>query len=583
MKTIYKYFLLTILATSTVFVSCETTELELLTSPNALSPDQADPDFLLNSIQMDYVDAITDFNNLSAQLTRIDYFNGLNYFNDLGSGTLTSPWNRLYADIIPDLAAIEGQQATSTSDLSFHIAVSKTLEAHLLMHTVDFLGDIVYSQANQPTVFPNPELDDDAAVYAAAINLLNEASALFGTATTTVSDLFYQGDTSKWIKLVNTLKMRAALTTGDYPAVIAATNIISSTADDFEFSYGTNVLQPDNRHPEYAANYTASGVAGYRSNWLMHNMAGTYGDFFADDDVRRRYYFLRQNYVTPGNITVIQNGGFFIYSGNGPDAATLSCSIETVPSHLEFTPDEDYWCSVKMGYWGRSHGNNRGTPPDDFFKTASGVYPSGGSFDSNPDWLMAGGSLAYLNVGLGNGGGGAGIEPIYLASYTDFMKAEAHLAMGNTGMAATFMQSAITKSVAKVQGFAALDAGADLTLAPSAARNSAFISNVISDFNAAPLTSTLDGFGWPTAKAKMDILGEQYFIAMYGGAGDAYNFTRRTGYPRTLARNLDPAPGLFPRTLLYPGSEVSSNANISQRPNLNTQVFWDNGVINPSN
>jgi hypothetical protein len=81
----------------------------------------------------------------------------------------------------------------------------------------------------------------------------------------------------------------------------------------------------------------------------------------------------------------------------------------------------------------------------------------------------------------------------------------------------------------------------------------------------------------------MDILGEQYFIAMYGGAGDAYNFVRRTGYPRTLARSLESNPGSFPRTVLYPGSEVSANSNILQRTDLSTTVFWDSGVLNPAN
>ena len=46
MKKMYKYLLLTMLAMGTLFYSCETTELEILVSPNALSPDQADPVFL---------------------------------------------------------------------------------------------------------------------------------------------------------------------------------------------------------------------------------------------------------------------------------------------------------------------------------------------------------------------------------------------------------------------------------------------------------------------------------------------------------------------------------------------------------
>ena len=53
-------------------------------------------------------------------------------------------------------------------------------------------------------------------------------------------------------------------------------------------------------------------------------------------------------------------------------------------------------------------------------------------------------------VGLGKGGAGAGIDPIYLASYVDFMKAEAYLALGNSTDAATHYEAGMTKSIAKV-------------------------------------------------------------------------------------------------------------------------------------
>ena len=36
------------------FASCETTELDLTQNPNALAPDQADPDFYLNAIQIEF-------------------------------------------------------------------------------------------------------------------------------------------------------------------------------------------------------------------------------------------------------------------------------------------------------------------------------------------------------------------------------------------------------------------------------------------------------------------------------------------------------------------------------------------------
>ena len=52
--------MMTVIASATMFYSCETMELEDLTDPNALSPDLADADLLLNTIQVNYLSAMQD-------------------------------------------------------------------------------------------------------------------------------------------------------------------------------------------------------------------------------------------------------------------------------------------------------------------------------------------------------------------------------------------------------------------------------------------------------------------------------------------------------------------------------------------
>jgi hypothetical protein len=597
MKKLYKFLLISVLSSVTLFYSCDTIELEQLTSPNALSPEQADADLLLNNIQLTYRGSQRTFQAVSADLGRVDFMFGRNYLENYDDGTLNGPWNSYYSSNLPNLDAIAAIDAANPDkDYSFHLGVAKTLQAHTLMQLVDFLGDVPFSEAGNPAEFPKPTVDDDAAVYAGAIAMLAEAKVLFtntsgaGTAT----DLFYEGNPAKWIKLVNTLQMRANLTTGNYLAVTTATNVIESSDDDFQFNYGTNVLAPDTRHPAYASDYTDSGANIYQSNWLISTMVGQYGDLSADTDPRRRYYFYRQNWRTPGSYALYEDvNGLFgaagnIYISNGAgDGETLSCSLQEIPTHLQFTPDEDIWCGLPLGYWGRFHGNDEGTPPDNFTRTAVGVYPAGGSFDGRADaFPYVGESIGATfgqAVGLGDGGGGNGIDPIYLASYVDFMKAEANLVLGNTDIAADHFEAGMTKSIAKVQSFGAVDPTADMSQAPDAATVTGFIADKVAEFDAASTTTSLEANGFPTAKDKMDLLGEQYFIAMFGGAGDAFNFVRRTGYPRTLSRNVDPNPGSYPRTVLYPSNEVSANENLLQRTDLNTTVFWDTGVINPAN
>jgi hypothetical protein len=601
MKNIYKLLILTLVASGTMFYSCETIELEKLENPIALT--SADPDLVLNRIQIDFRGAMSELNFEGSTTGRLLVMGTRNYFQRYGSGTVSTTWNNFYADMLPDIASIEAVNSAD-NDLSFHLGVAKTLQATIMLNLVDWLGDIVYSEANNPGEFPSPSLDDDAQVYADALALLEEAKGyLAGASAGTATDFYYGGDTSKWIKFANTMIMRSNLAQGNYGAVTSATNVISTTADDLQWTHGTQDLSPDTRHPDYVTDYRSDGAGIYQSNWLMSLMTGDYGDFGAllgirpETDPRRRFYFYRQNFATPGNYNLVNDANGIINPGSpgltyfyneDENGETLQCSLQNVPTHLEFTPDELLWCSVQMGYWGRSHGNDEGTPPDGFTRTATSVYPSGGKFDGTPEPYIWEGSAPNIGqqVGVNAGGQGAGIEPIMLASFVDFYRAEAYLASGNPTMAASAMEDGMRKSIAKVQSFGSLDGSADsaaMALAMDAARIDLFVSQTLDLFNDAPLTSALDGFGWPTEKDKMDILGEQMLVAQFGAGNDAFNFVRRTGHPRTLARSLEQTPGTFPRSVLYPAGEVSSNPSIDQKTDLATQVFWDSGVTNPAN
>ena len=130
-----------------------------------------------------------------------------------------------------------------------------------------------------------------------------------------------------------------------------------------------------------------------------------------------------------------------------------------------------------------------------------------------------------------------------------------------------------------------VDPDADSNYFATATEVSDFIAMKLAEFDAAPVSNTSDPLAPSTTKDKLDVLGEQYFVAMYGGAYDAWNFIRRTGHPRHLSRGLmdNNESGLFPRTGTYPSGEISANPNILQRQDNATQVFWDNGVTNPAN
>ena len=546
MKTKIKYFtLLTILLG--IFNSCETIDMDLRVSPNDLATDQADPNLLLNSIQLAYASNMTVVNDLGSELTRIDYMFGRDYFNNYPGSTMDGVWERTYSSgtnligrpidvgISTNLVALEDIETQTEVDYTFHIAVGKTLKAHMLMILVDYLGKAVLSEAGNPDEFPAPNLDEGRAVYDGALALLDEAEALFAESPSTQGavDFFYQGDSDKWMKLVNSLRLRAYVTTGNsaaFAAVINDGNYIEDMEDDFQFNFGTRELQPDTRHQDYTSDYTPSGANIYQSNWLMNQMLN-------NNDPRIRYYFYRQVGATPG--------------ADAPaDEEALACSLVTPPQH--YLDGDFVYCAVPNGYWGRSHGNNEGTPPDNFLRTAVGVYPAGGRFDDD----------SFGTVGLGEGGGGAGIEPIILSSNVYFWRSEMQDADP------VLYGMAITKSIEKVQSFGNLDPGANLSLEPEDTDVAKFVSDQVAALEAA------------SGDQKWNVFATQYFVSLYGDGTHAYNFYRRKGFPITLAPNWSVNPGPFPRSFLYPQTEVITNPNLEQKSDLTVQVFWDE---NPAN
>jgi len=568
MNKIFKKFAL-IFASSAVITSCETTELDLTVSPNELSPTQSDPNLLLNAMQLAYASNQDDFNDIFSELTRIDYFFGRNYFNNLPGSTMNNIWARTYSSqftipgngavdvgILTNLQALERIDAETDVDYSFHIALGKIMYAHCLFQLTDVIGEAVFSQAGNPAEFPAPQLDSGEEVYAGAFTLLNEAEALLAAdpGDQGATDMFYGGDTEKWIKVVNSIRLRSYKNTGNkaaFDAIVAGGDYISSIDDDFQFGYGTQELQPSDRHPDYETDYTPTGAGIYQSNWLMNNM-------LERNDPRIRYYFYRQVNGTPG---ALDTGDVLI----PPNEQTISCSLFQVPDHY----DGFVYCSVDSGYWGRSHGNDEGTPPDGFLRTAVGVYPAAGNFDDSdfgdPDPIVE--SLAAPGVGLGQGGGGAGIEPIILSAYVDFWIGEMATSPAEK---ATAMESALEKHIEKVQSFGSVDPDGDLSFAPSEDDVETYISDVVTAFTNA------------SGDDQENIFAEQYFITLFGGGFESYNYYRKTGFPTTLAPNWEPDPGPFPRTMLYPQNEVLNNPNLQQRTDLNAQVFWDTNPSSPS-
>lgn len=526
------------IAASMIFAtSCD---LDLLDDPNAVTAATASPDFLLNRIQLDYKDYFNTVGNHGMRLTRILNQGSAQYEGAYTITTTNGYWNDAYADILADIQFLE--PLATDANLQRHLGIAKTIKAMVLMHLVDSYGDVPLTEALNASEL-NPGLTPAADVYKAALTALNEADAHFKATSSagTPNDYYYGRNYTKWIRLVNTLKLRyhlnlklvdAAASKSAIEALVTADNFLKA-GDDFVFKFGTSSADPDARHPRFSGSYT-SGGGDYMSTYFMWHMTEQKGF----DDPRARYYFYRQVTANPTN------------------PAEIECLTQIAPPHY-LVANFVYCLPGQRGYWGRDHLDPDGIPPDGLKRTVWGVYPAGGRFDNNS-------GAPVNNPALG--AKGEGVHPIMLAAYVDFMLAEAVQTMSVAGDAKALLLSGIKKHMDYVRSFSeASGESAVITAFQTTTVYNAAVTNYL----------TYIGTEFDAAPNKMFIIGREYWLSLFGNGVEAYNLYRRTGQPEKMQPALEANAGTFPRSFFYPNNYMVTNTKAVQKANQGVQVFWD--------
>lgn len=554
-------------------LSCNSTELDLLDSPNSVSPEKAGIDFIYNRIQLDFEDFYTatlfDVGEVSRMMVVVTGFT----YNDVWSPTsFNGQWNDAYANIFPDVDAL--LTIADERGLDIHAGSAMIMKAYVMITLVDLFNNVPYSEALQGTDVISPNQDPGQAVYTAAENLLDDAIArLSGTvAAEPAVDIFYDGDADNWIKLANTLKMKIYLQTrlvdsnagSKFQAIVQGGNFIDDPSEDFEFQYGTNRTNPNARHPLYNDAYETNDAV-YQSNYYMWLLNGEKEDINGDDiqDPRLNFYFMRQ-------VGTVDASNVNIFSCVLSDLPAILDENTEKPAHFTAVDPEMPYCILSTdGYYGRDHLNGSGIPPDGGIRTVWGIYPAGGAFDDgNPFFVQNSGT---------DGGLGAGIAPIMHSSFVYFMRAEMALMAGTGEDPKTMMLTGVEHSMEKVFNFSTplIDGakvvdtdinGNDVTLQqafldPYPGLQADYISKL--------------GAVYDAAGDKLDVIMKEYMIALYGNPLELYNSIRRTSRPLNLAPKLDNTVSeQFTWSALYPADHVDLNANATQK-SVTDKVFWD--------
>lgn len=530
MKRVYRYISLCLLMFIGVS-SCEVTDFEHQENPNFLTPEGADPTYLLNEMQylfqhyMSWMILNTD--DVMRYEGMTDRYGDVVSSNVM-DGSASAEWDTFY-EALNNARTIQ-ELAVEDSIYLFHSAMSRVLMGYLTVTMVDYVGEIPYSEAVKPSEFPDPNVDEGEELYKFVLSEIEKAKSEFENAPRAVtSDLFYGGDKDKWISMANSLRLRMLVQSrlasdelvisdlqGEINSLLTD-EFIDSNSEDFQFSY-SNVIQPESRHPYFQRAYV-SGFSQYLGNYFMDQLLNDK----SVRDPRTRFYIYRQSDVDP-------------FSG----PPYLPCQDD---------PRVDY-CYLGDQYWGYDHGENRTGRGDNLLRSVYGIYPGGGAFDQN-QFIAAPNTTNNL--------GGAGILPILTNSYLKFLTAESALMLGTNGDPAALLEEGVRASLNKVVNFG--DISSEYT--PDSEDIDIYVEDVLTKYNSAN-----------SDQEKLDVIMKEYYLAAFGNSIEAYNAYRRTGLPSDLQVPIDDDDPNFPRSFPYSELETQRNASLTQKQ-ISEKVFWD--------
>ena len=473
-------------------------------------------------------------------------------------GAGSSGWDGLYSAITNLNVIIKRGAAESRFK---YAGIAKILKAYAFSILVDVYGDIPFSEYDRfDEGITQPHFDKGADIYPKLFTLIDEGIADINNTAINASvpaadDYIYKGNTSRWIKAANTLKLkmytqvrRVQNVTAQVTALLAnPASLINSQAESFMFPYGP-FGTTDDRHPAYG-DYNATQRGGQLfSPWLYEIMKGWNPNILTGiSDPRIPYYIYNQKSPiggsngTPENCTEYRDGGFI---------------------------------TILFG----SNGNCRDGSNSQTYSLL-GVYPAGGRYED-------GAAKSVNSIGQINAGTGA--LPHQFITYADRLYLEAELI--NAGVIPGDQKAKFTQALD--ESFLHMDNVITNYVKPSSAGAPQTVPAIATlPATTAYKTAVLAAFDAATNAKKLEYIMTEKWINRIENPVDNYTDYRRTGYPVLFA----PAPAgtvtsvtgpdgkvtpvqcdrLYPWSLPFNTNEIALNSNAPpQKVPENYKVFW---------
>jgi hypothetical protein len=306
MNLLVKYKIIVAVLLLLVSTACEKDYLDVNTDPN--NPSVASESAILPAAQVAYAFAFSgNYDRMTSSFvkqyvnTRYDRYS----LNPAETGLVNSWQFDIFGGALKDLDVII-KQGTTLGNWHY-VGIAKLQKAYVYSMMVDLFGDLPYTDALNGEENLYPAYEDDAAIYDKLFTLIDEGLAdldkTSGISPNT-NDLVYPAASSaawvtnslpRWKRMGSSLKLKMynqirladpARAQTAINQLITENNMIATAAQDFQFAFGTAV-SPDNRHPNYQADYENASRENYMSSYfdtLLTNL----------NDPRIPYYFTNQ-------------------------------------------------------------------------------------------------------------------------------------------------------------------------------------------------------------------------------------------------------------------------------------------------
>lgn len=286
--------------------ACETDLDKINENPN----DQAniDPKYLLTYVSKSAFAVQGDPMYASRMLIGTDGENIYQYmkWNDASFGTYST-------DLLNTMKMM--QEAERINNKNYQ-AIGKFYRAFHFYNLSLKFGSIPYSEAIKgESGITQPKYDSQETVMAGVLNELKEANDLINSSDAIAGDIIFNGDATKWKKLINSFRLKVLMTLSK-KITVGGINI----ATEFASIAGSQTLMTsiqDNGELKFAdaadSRYTTFNSSGYGSSLYMANY---FINLFKDRQDPRIFTFAEQTTSAKENGLAITN--FNGYNGGNP-------------------------------------------------------------------------------------------------------------------------------------------------------------------------------------------------------------------------------------------------------------------------